>query len=208
MRAPRARGCIKIGCTTFMFMTLVPGATLEARWHTLSAEAKQHIQRTLEQHYFVLCQLDLPPGEPFGPPVGRRACKDVRRDERLSSSSISTEAEFNDFLLSSPSPRAAPGYKTWIRSMIREDHRTVFTHADLHPRNVMVVDGPDGKVEVSGIIEWEVSGYYPEYWEHMKAMNTRSIKDTSDWWEYLPPCILGYDRDIVLDRILESTVVY
>ncbi len=84
----------------------------------------------------------------------------------------------------------------------------MFTHADLHPRNVMVIiDTPDGGMELSGIIDWEASGYYPEYWEHLKAVNTRTIKDTSDWWDYLPPSILGYDHDLVLDRVIESSII-
>lgn len=92
--------------------------------------------------------------------------------------------------------------------MLSVDHRIVFTHADFHPRNIMVVDLPDGSVELSGIIDWESSGFYPEYWELLKATNTRSVKDTSDWWDHLPPSILGYDQHIVLDRLIESTVVY
>jgi thiamine kinase-like enzyme len=28
-------------------------------------------------------------------------------------------------------------------------------------------------VELTGIIDWEYSGFYPEYWEMMKVMHTR-----------------------------------
>ncbi|KAF9220622.1 hypothetical protein BS17DRAFT_786829 [Gyrodon lividus] len=65
----------------------------------------------------------------------------------------STEARFNGFLLHSLSSRAAPGHRNWLRSMLRTEHRIVFTHADLHPRNVVVVDGPGGGVELSGVID-------------------------------------------------------
>ena len=92
--------------------------------------------------------------------------------------------------------------------MLRDDHRIVFTHADFHPRNIMVVNGPDDGVQLSGIFDWEASGFYPEYWEQLKAMNTRSIRDTSDWWDHLPPSILGFDPEVVLDQVIESTVVY
>ena len=125
----------------------------------------------------------------------------------MSSLPIYTEVDFNNFLLHAPASRAAPSHKQWIRSMLRTDHHIVFTHGDFHPRNVMVTDGPMG-VELSGIVDWEASGFYPEYWEHLKALNTRSIKDTSDWWEHLPSCILGYDRDILLDHAIEYTVLY
>ncbi|KAI0651065.1 kinase-like protein [Trametes meyenii] len=39
-------------------------------------------------------------------------------------------------------------------------HRICFTHADLAARNILVKDG-----RLSGILDWEFSGWYPEYWE-------------------------------------------
>ncbi|KAF8584452.1 kinase-like protein [Ramaria rubella] len=206
--APRALGLITVGSTSFMFMTMIPGTTLETRWPSLSPEAKTLIRRVLDENLIALRELELPRGAPFGSPIGRRVCKDVRRDERVSASPIYNESHFNDFLLDSPTSRAAPSYKNWLHSMLHANHRIVFSHADLHPRNVMVVDGLSGIVELSGILDWEASGFYPEYWEQLKAMNTRSIKDMSDWWDYLPPSILGYDHELMLDRVIESTVVY
>lgn len=56
----------------------------------------------------------------------------------------------------------------------RAGHKILFTHADLNPRNIMVgqVDLADGRKgwEVTGIVDWETAGYYPEYWEYTKAM--------------------------------------
>jgi hypothetical protein len=31
-------------------------------------------------------------------------------------------------------------------------------------------DGSTGGWEVTGIVDWERAGYYPEYWEYTKAM--------------------------------------
>lgn len=56
----------------------------------------------------------------------------------------------------------------------RRGHEMVFTHADLNPRNILVdrVIQSDGSRswEVTGIVDWETSGYYPEYWDYTKAM--------------------------------------
>jgi Phosphotransferase enzyme family len=41
----------------------------------------------------------------------------------------------------------------------------VFTHGDLDPRNILVENG-----RVSGIVDWEQAGWYPEYWEYIKTM--------------------------------------
>lgn len=38
-----------------------------------------------------------------------------------------------------------------------------FTYADLSPENIMVKS-----CSITGIIEWEFSGWYPEYWEYTK----------------------------------------
>ncbi|KAF5024145.1 hypothetical protein F66182_3779 [Fusarium sp. NRRL 66182] len=43
-------------------------------------------------------------------------------------------------------------------------HEIVFTHGDLNMRNVLVHDG-----RLSGIVDWENSGWFPDYWEYTKA---------------------------------------
>ncbi|KAF2763201.1 UROD/MetE-like protein [Pseudovirgaria hyperparasitica] len=42
--------------------------------------------------------------------------------------------------------------------------KIVLTHNDFHPRNIIVRDG-----KVVGIIDWELCGFYPEYWEYVKG---------------------------------------
>ncbi|KAL4956526.1 kinase-like protein [Aspergillus filifer] len=44
-------------------------------------------------------------------------------------------------------------------------HDIVLTHADLTPRNILVREG-----KVVGIIDWEMAGYFPAYWEYVKAL--------------------------------------
>ncbi|KAM5386754.1 hypothetical protein ACJZ2D_000047 [Fusarium nematophilum] len=55
----------------------------------------------------------------------------------------------------------------------RRGHQTVFTHADLNLRNILVdrVTRPDGTRgwQVVGIVDWENSGFYPEHWDCIKA---------------------------------------
>jgi thiamine kinase-like enzyme len=43
-------------------------------------------------------------------------------------------------------------------------YRSALTHCDLSPRNVIVNKG-----KVTGIIDWELSGWFPEYWEYTRA---------------------------------------
>ncbi len=48
------------------------------------------------------------------------------------------------------------------------DYAAKFTHSDLVTKNIMV----DDDAHVVGIVDWEFSGWYPEYWEYTKAFFT------------------------------------
>ncbi|KAF8878294.1 hypothetical protein BD779DRAFT_1474818 [Infundibulicybe gibba] len=43
-------------------------------------------------------------------------------------------------------------------------------------------DEQGGGVAVSGIIDWEMGGWYPKYWDAVKALNTRGASDEGDRW--------------------------
>ncbi|KAG6240313.1 hypothetical protein E4U25_008139 [Claviceps purpurea] len=43
-------------------------------------------------------------------------------------------------------------------------HEIVLTHGDLNMRNIMMHNG-----RLSGIIDWETCGWYPDYWDYTKA---------------------------------------
>ncbi|KAH9831368.1 kinase-like domain-containing protein [Rhodofomes roseus] len=40
-------------------------------------------------------------------------------------------------------------------------HTVVLSHGDLAPHNILVMDG-----HITGVIDWEAAGWYPEYWEY------------------------------------------
>jgi len=70
-----------------------------------------------------------------------------------------------------------------IRSSLREDHGIVMTHGDLNPRNIMITwESDQGSlrtvkdIKVSGILGWESAGWYPEYWEFVKALNPINLR--------------------------------
>lgn len=50
-----------------------------------------------------------------------------------------------------------------------------FTHGDLSQANILVKDG-----QVTGIIDWEVSGYLPRWWEFVKTLMAQS-KEDAEW---------------------------
>ena len=127
-------------------------------------------------------------------------CCDSRRLERRCQS-ITTERQFNDFwgILRSGETRNTQvcSYptlkkKSWHRSQ----------HGNLHLRNILVYGG-----RVSGIIDWETGGWYPEYWGFMKGLNA-GFKGSKDWSDYLRRVTRDYafewSIDMHLDRLIKK----
>ncbi|KAK7212614.1 hypothetical protein V2G26_019792 [Clonostachys chloroleuca] len=70
--------------------------------------------------------------------------------------------------------------------------RFVLTHGDLSPRNIMVEDG-----KITGIIDWQFSGFFPEWVEHANA--TVIAAGIEKWWipalrEVVPQCAKGMSK--------------
>lgn len=57
-------------------------------------------------------------------------------------------------------------------------HRIVFTHGDLAHHNILVEDG-----HVTGFIDWEAAGWYPNYWEFTTAW--RYQRHGCYWWQFI-----------------------
>lgn len=51
-------------------------------------------------------------------------------------------------------------YAVHVAKMHTSTYHTHFTHADLCPRNIVVMNE-----HVAAIIDWGFAGWYPEYWE-------------------------------------------
>lgn len=87
------------------------------------------------------------------------------RDARIAWASpkgpFKDEAEFNRVLKFPDDPA-------------RAGHAVYFTHADLNVRNILLdfVPLPDGTRgwRISGIVDWEMAGFYLEYWEYTKSL--------------------------------------
>ncbi|KAL1977785.1 hypothetical protein VTN31DRAFT_644 [Thermomyces dupontii] len=113
-------------------------------------------------------------------------CIDCRMWKRKSPTYMTSEAQFNEFLLSGNSRPGMEPYIEFIRPMFREDHRTVLTHGDLHPRNILAIKEERGGIRITGLIDWETGGAYPEYWEFVKSLNTVRPIRFGDWPFFLP----------------------
>lgn len=218
------------GNQTFLFMSRVSGEPLDSKWNLLDENLKMSIKDQLDVIFRKFRFISpLPTDDPHAVLGGGnpRRCKDARRELRVAEQPISNEADFNDFISSNPQ-RANTSYIAMIRSYLTTNHEMLMTHGDLHPRNIMVsftsgeakLSGADissqypcpsndtctssaSRVEITAILDWEMCGWYPEYWEYVKAVNTITPGDGfDDWYAYLPPVIGVWPREHAVDIML------
>lgn len=215
--APTILGCISCRGWVYLFMSLVDGVPLDSIWGTLSAAHKRSVRNQLNAILRDLRSETLDKGSGHVSIGGfvSGVCRDMRRSERVAPGRITSEGELNHFLCFS-SGRTQTPWITMVRSYMKQNHRLVRTHGDLHPRNIMVRWDPEmGHVpqeerclRVVSLIDWERSGWYPEYWEFVKALNTDDKRGPlADWCDYLPTEAIGqwpyeFSIDLLLSRWL------
>lgn len=73
-------------------------------------------------------------------------------------------------------------YEGTLPDMLPRSSVSVFTHGDLTPRNIMVQEG-----RITGIIDWETAGWYPDYWEYANIMKPSKDRDWMSWMDRTKP---------------------
>ncbi|KAJ4293709.1 hypothetical protein N0V88_005217 [Collariella sp. IMI 366227] len=216
--APACLGVFTVMKRTYFFMSRAEGVELESLWPDLSVENKLSIQAQLNTILQALRNAPNPPNldrdgpQKFGS-FASAICRDNRREQRTNTVPIQTEAQFNDFLCHHSGRTVTPWIRM-IRSAMRDNHRLVMTHGDIHPRNIMVAweggeeedtgRGGEEKLRVTALIDWETSGWYPEYWEFVKAFSTIGMRGKMvSWLEYLPTEAIGtWPVELSVDSLL------
>lgn len=206
--APRPHGLIRIGDRAVLFMSYIPSKDLGAVWPKLSQENKVSIQTQLQDLFTTLRTLRQDDGHPLGG-VGGEGIKDDRMSLRRSDRPILSAAEFEDFQFSN-AQFGSSSYIQLLRGFLPAPATTsVFTHSDVRKPNIMVREAQKGWWIVTGIVDWEDSGFYPDYFECTKLTRVMNIVDEEDDWpSYLPPCIspAQFPTRWLVDRIWDKHV--
>lgn len=199
--APRAIDAIQYSDSSFLLMTGVPGEIIGRRINTMTDEQLDSIARDLKEYIAELRRIPNKTGSGFqicnalGGGILDWQIGDSQRTELR----FQDETQFNAYLTDDlPLDEDARKLASKAHSV---KHDIVFTHADLNLRNILVDD--DGKI--SGIVDWECAGWYPEYWEYTKAhFSARyTIRWTADVFDRV---FLGYRDEMQLEGILASMV--
>ncbi|KAF2085723.1 hypothetical protein K490DRAFT_58363 [Saccharata proteae CBS 121410] len=87
---------------------------------------------------------------------------------------FSTEADFNDWLLSDLFLTTPQLFRDEFGQRMRADHRLVFTHGDLALHNIIVQHD-----RIVALLDWGCAGWYAEHWDFLAAG-----PQLRDWYEY------------------------
>lgn len=160
---------------SWAIMNLIPGQQLGEAWRTMRVSAKAQTISDLKSYLEQLRRLR--PSEPgwIGSCSGGPAY-DHRINNRATCGPFASISEFHDFLVASIKNCPRPEWVAKYRSQLPDDHPIVFAHADISWENILV-DPATGIV--TGIVDWEMAGFWPQWWEYRKALfGSRSQL----WW--------------------------
>ncbi|KAK3290383.1 kinase-like domain-containing protein [Chaetomium fimeti] len=201
---PEIYGWTHDGGQVFIYMELVPGATLEQRWDSLNEAEREGICEQLRTILSELRNVRHGPGEFFVGRINYQPLSDIifetpRNDPP--GGPFHSVAEFHDWmsiLIRTGFEQHWPGKKPSelpdpCRERLPDDAPVVFTHGDLHPSNIMV--SADSPCKVVAIVDWHQSGWYPDYWEFCKAVFTADLH--GEWRNRYIPLFL-HDAGLVL----------
>ncbi|CZT18479.1 uncharacterized protein RCC_04324 [Ramularia collo-cygni] len=140
--------------------------TLKQCWHELSERQREQIADQLSGYIQQLRSLEPPPAR-----SGRvsatngGACRDIRVGSVESFGPFENVSAFHCCLRGGVEPDAAQEiFGEKVADVHRRPYGIRFTHGDLGVQNILIRDG-----QIVAIVDWECSGWYPEYWEYTKA---------------------------------------
>lgn len=147
-------------------MEFVQGSTLDAAWTSYNSAEKQRVVTQLKDYMRQLRSLE---GSFIGA-ADKTHCEDqfFTNDDDCTYGPFSSEADFNAGLIAAIRAHGDNAWHSMVIGFLQQlptNHRILFTHGDLMPRNIIVQGS-----EVVAILDWEMSGFYPEHWEYVKTM--------------------------------------
>lgn len=160
--APRAIDRVRGPELSYLLMTGLPGTMLGSVLYRFTDAELVQLVEDLRRVIWQMRSIR----NPYGPDsVIRNAaglsCYDFRINDsvRRDNFKFESEAKFNECLTSDVTDEA----RQKAASAHSIAHEICFTHGDLNMQNILVDKG-----KLSGIVDWENAGWFPEYWDYTK----------------------------------------
>jgi aminoglycoside phosphotransferase (APT) family kinase protein len=193
---PRIRRFVTKEDGYYLALEYIPGRTLKDSWPTLNLWTKLRVIWTLRSYIMQLRRIRTAP---------------VERPGTLGDEPEVCRGPFFTELGAGPFPTYEE-LTAWYNKRLEVTRRyykgpsdappfddtmpLVFTHLDLHLGNIIL--GTDGKI---WIIDWEVAGFYPQWFEYASMM--RGQNDNPPCWDKVVPYIVGnYEKQALFIRVI------
>lgn len=169
-----------------LLMELVDGTPLDSLWDIFSDDSKERICYNIWEIVRCLQQLPRPPSFTKLHQCGADGSltHDVLlKDLNNSGSPISTKEELRARINERYLHHNGGSYLENLLNMLPHSSTSVFTYGDLCPRNIMV----NNAGQITGIIDWENAGWYPDYWEYANMLKPSKDEDWMRWMDRTKP---------------------
>ncbi|KAL2205455.1 kinase-like protein [Sarocladium strictum] len=167
-------------------MDLVEGSTLQIKWDDFDDSTKTRI---CSEIWGIVEQLRrIPPPQSFGHLFqfgadGSPSIDVLLRDLHDPPRPIETDDALRARILERYLHFNGGSFSQHLPDYLPHSSVSVFTHGDLAPRNIMV----DDSGRITGILDWENSGWYPDYWEHANMQKPSIDDDWMGWMDRTKP---------------------
>lgn len=186
--------------TGYLVMRKVPGVRLVDVLEGLSEEACSSISRQLGHYLLQLRKLD---SDGKWGMVGKNSCFHQGYFKLAPWSPGSDWAslpnpcvaacarDFFDYFTAASPPVVSTEERQAAIDVFDLDRPSRFTHGDLLPENIMV-DMSSEHSTITGISDWELSGWYPYFWDYWIATRRQSHYQPAAWqnWERIFTSVL------------------
>jgi tRNA A-37 threonylcarbamoyl transferase component Bud32 len=198
----------------YIIMEHVEGQCLDTIWSELSAREQEDVKAQLKA---AVNSMRLMPDQGYIGSVGQRKCSDgvfVTSGPEIPdvNGPFTTQSEMNEGMLSRLAETEPPSSIRLFRTILSNlpKHRIVFTHADLQARNILVKRGGQGtedygKIKLT-IIDWEYSGWYPEYWEFCNSLIFNTFR--TEWLDIIQDTLDVYTNEYLLMQKIRNILFY
>lgn len=188
-----------------ILMTRLPGISLENTYDDLQVDAEEPWLEGLKMCVHAMRSWVPPSPEAICSPIGTYLRSSRVPDHIMGP--FKSHEQFFEHLIYPASPhgfKSQAEYQDALKvanELQQHPYRIKFTHGDFKAHNILVND--DG--HLSGLLDWESAGWYPEYWEFTTAMRFGK----GSWWFQVASWMGGdaYLRELDSDIALNSLTV-
>lgn len=168
-------------------MTIIRGSALDKHWEGLDNETKQYLCCQIWELIYQLRQIPQKPElkHLFQCGADGSQTQDPLIEEfQQPSRPLETDLQLRTRIYERYIRFGGTRYKDQLLDMLPHSSSSIFTHGDIALRNIMV----DEQFQITGLLDWEFSGWYPDYWEYAQIMKPACMNgDWQSWMDATAP---------------------